>query len=52
MPGKVLIIEDDPTSLRLIEYALKQRGYQVLATVNGLEGRAGPGYPGYHAARY
>ncbi|OGN94633.1 MAG: hypothetical protein A2Y89_05340 [Chloroflexi bacterium RBG_13_51_18] len=38
MPGKVLIIEDDPTSLRLIEYALKQRGYQVLATVNGLEG--------------
>jgi DNA-binding response OmpR family regulator len=38
MPGKILVIEDDPTSLRLIEYALKQRGYQVLATLNGLEG--------------
>jgi DNA-binding response OmpR family regulator len=38
MPGKILIIEDDPTSLRLIEYALKQRGYQVLTTINGLEG--------------
>lgn len=38
MPGKILVIEDDPTSLRLIEYALKQRGYQVLTTINGLEG--------------
>jgi DNA-binding response OmpR family regulator len=38
MPGKILIIEDDPTSLRLIEYALKQRGYRVLTTLNGLEG--------------
>lgn len=38
MPGKVLVIEDDPMSLRLIEYALKQRGYQVLTTMNGLEG--------------
>ena len=38
MSGKVLVIEDDPTSLRLIEYALKQRGYQVMTTLNGLEG--------------
>ncbi len=38
MSGKILVIEDDPTSLRLIEYALKQRGYQVLTTQNGLEG--------------
>jgi DNA-binding response OmpR family regulator len=38
MPGKILIIEDDPTALRLIEYALRQRGYQVLTTLNGLEG--------------
>ncbi len=38
MAGKLLIIEDDPTAMRLIEYALKQRGYQVLATRNGLEG--------------
>src|SRR4030042_248559 len=38
MTNKILIIKDDPTSLRLIEYALKQRGYQVLTTLNGLEG--------------
>ena len=38
MVGKLLIIEDDPTALRLIEYTLKQRGYQVLTTRNGLEG--------------
>jgi DNA-binding response OmpR family regulator len=38
MAGKLLIIEDDPTAMRLIEYALKQRGYQVLTTRNGLEG--------------
>jgi DNA-binding response OmpR family regulator len=38
MVGKLLIIEDDPTALRLIEYTLKQRGYQVMTTRNGLEG--------------
>jgi CheY-like chemotaxis protein/MinD-like ATPase involved in chromosome partitioning or flagellar assembly len=38
MVGKLLIIEDDPTALRLIEYTLKQRGYQVITTRNGLEG--------------
>lgn len=38
MVGKLLIIEDDPTAMRLIEYTLKQRGYQVMATRNGLEG--------------
>ena len=38
MSGKILVIEDDPTSLRLIEYALKQRGYKVMTTLNGLEG--------------
>jgi len=38
MAGKILIIEDDQTAMRLIEYALKQRGYQVLTTYNGLEG--------------
>jgi CheY-like chemotaxis protein/MinD-like ATPase involved in chromosome partitioning or flagellar assembly len=38
MVKKILIIEDDPMALRLTEYALKQRGYQVLTTCNGLEG--------------
>jgi CheY-like chemotaxis protein/cellulose biosynthesis protein BcsQ len=38
MTKKILIIEDDPMALRLTEYALKQRGYQVLTTCNGLEG--------------
>ncbi len=38
MAGKILIIEDDQTAMRLIEYALKQRGYQVITTYNGLEG--------------
>lgn len=38
MARKILIIEDDQTAVRLIEYALKQRGYQVLTTYNGLEG--------------
>jgi CheY-like chemotaxis protein/MinD-like ATPase involved in chromosome partitioning or flagellar assembly len=38
MAGKILIIEDDPTAMRLIEYTLQQRGYQVMTTYNGLEG--------------
>jgi DNA-binding response OmpR family regulator len=38
MVKKILIIEDDPTALRLTEYTLSQRGYQVLTTCNGLEG--------------
>jgi DNA-binding response OmpR family regulator len=35
---KILIIEDDPIATRLIEYILKQRGYQVLTAPNGLDG--------------
>jgi DNA-binding response OmpR family regulator len=35
---KILVIEDDPIATRLIEYILKQRGYQVLTAPNGLEG--------------
>jgi len=35
---KILVIEDDPSALRLIEYALRQEGYQVLTALNGLEG--------------
>jgi DNA-binding response OmpR family regulator/cellulose biosynthesis protein BcsQ len=38
MVKKILIIEDDPMALRMTEYTLKQRGYQVLTTGNGLEG--------------
>jgi DNA-binding response OmpR family regulator len=38
MAKKILIIEADPTALRLTEYTLKQRGHQVLTTSNGLEG--------------
>jgi DNA-binding response OmpR family regulator len=38
MAKKILIIEADPTALRLTEYTLKQRGYQVITTSNGLEG--------------
>jgi len=35
---KILVIEDDPSSLRLIEYTLEQEGYLVLMAPNGLEG--------------
>jgi DNA-binding response OmpR family regulator len=38
MAKKILIIEADPTALRLTEFTLKQRGHQVLTTCNGLEG--------------
>jgi CheY-like chemotaxis protein/cellulose biosynthesis protein BcsQ len=38
MGKKILVIEDDPIATRLIEYILKQRGYEVLAAPNGLEG--------------
>ena len=38
MGKKILVIEDDLVATRLIEYTLKQRGYQVLTAPNGLEG--------------
>jgi len=38
MNKKILIIEDDPSTLRLIRYTLQQEGYQVLTASNGLEG--------------
>ena len=38
MSKKILIIDDDPVGTRLIEYSLKQRGYQVLTAQNGVEG--------------
>jgi DNA-binding response OmpR family regulator len=38
MDKKILVIEDDPIALRLIEYTLHKEGYQVLRAKNGLEG--------------
>jgi len=35
---KILVIEDDPSALRFIEYTLQQEGYQVLVATNGLAG--------------
>jgi two-component system alkaline phosphatase synthesis response regulator PhoP len=38
MDKKILVIEDDPATLRLIDYSLRHEGYQVLTASNGLEG--------------
>ncbi len=38
MGKKILVIEDDPATLRLIDYSLKQEGYQVITAPNGLDG--------------
>jgi len=38
MNKKILVIEDDPGSLRLIRYTLEREGYQVLTATDGLEG--------------
>ena len=38
MEHKVLVIEDDPATSRLVEYSLRHAGYQVIRAANGLEG--------------
>jgi CheY-like chemotaxis protein/MinD-like ATPase involved in chromosome partitioning or flagellar assembly len=38
MNKRILVIDDDPIATRLLEYVMKKRGYQVFATLNGLEG--------------
>ncbi|HEY40839.1 MAG TPA: response regulator [Dehalococcoidia bacterium] len=38
MDKKVLVIEDDPASLKLMQYALTQHGYEVLIASNGSDG--------------
>ena len=38
MAKKILVIEDDPATLRLVEYSLKQEGYQIITASNGLDG--------------
>ena len=40
MAAKILIIEDDPISARLMEYALQAEGYQVVIASDGMEGLA------------
>ncbi len=38
MSKKILVIEDDLASLRLTQYMLEHKGYEVLIATNGLEG--------------
>lgn len=38
MSKKILVIEDDPASLRLMQYILEHNGYDVLTAINGLDG--------------
>ncbi|MCZ6789992.1 MAG: response regulator [Chloroflexi bacterium] len=38
MGKRVLVIEDDPSAARLVEYALEKEGYKVDVAVNGVEG--------------
>jgi len=40
MGKRILIIEDDPIALELIEYTLQQEGYETLTALNGVEGLA------------
>jgi len=35
---KILVIEDDPATSRLVDYTLRHEGYQVSKASNGLEG--------------
>jgi two-component system alkaline phosphatase synthesis response regulator PhoP len=38
MEKKILVIEDDPATSRLVDYTLRHEGYQVITAFNGLEG--------------
>jgi two-component system alkaline phosphatase synthesis response regulator PhoP len=38
MAKKILVIEDDPATSRLVDYSLRHEGYQVISASNGLEG--------------
>lgn len=37
---KILVIEDEPLTLKIIEFLLKKAGHQVYASSNGLEAKA------------
>jgi len=38
MTKRILVVEDDPNTARLISYTLEQEGYEVLTASNGIEG--------------
>lgn len=38
MPARILVVEDDPASLELLRYILKQAGYSVSTASNGADG--------------
>jgi DNA-binding response OmpR family regulator len=38
MEKKILVIEDDPATSRLVDYSLRHEGYQVITSSNGLDG--------------
>jgi DNA-binding response OmpR family regulator len=38
MDRKILIIEDDPATSRLVDYTLRHEGYLVITAANGLTG--------------
>ena len=40
MAGKVLVVDDDANVQRLLQYTLKQEGYEVLVAADGAEGLA------------
>lgn len=38
MNKKILVIDDNPSSLRLTRYTLEKKGYQIITASDGLEG--------------
>ncbi len=38
MVKKILVIEDDPATSRLVDYTLRHQGYQLITAANGLDG--------------
>jgi DNA-binding response OmpR family regulator len=38
MAAKILIVDDDPNVQRLLQYTLKQEGYDVVTAADGAEG--------------
>ena len=40
MAGKVLVVDDDASVQRLLQYTLKQEGYEVVVAADGAEGLA------------
>ena len=38
MKRKLLLVEDDPATIKITRYALKKAGYEVVVALDGLEG--------------